>query len=183
MIKGTPIMALTRHSLRDHKSFPSFTSCPGENDVDLTYYRLDGSSLTPRSHWCFLGEITDRIVFNRLCLTVKDKHDILVPTNFHLDSRGPRIFTPGMSNFPVHPNLPQALVDKGNTIAILYPHQHPFMDGSVGFRIEDADLVQVWILFKRRGLFFKKKNKKKTDLLDFPLQFGTTLLSQRSHFK
>jgi hypothetical protein len=54
-----------------------------------------------------------------------------------------RVFEPGMGNFPTHRNVPEALVKDGNTIAILYAEQHPFMDMTVGFRIEDADLVQV----------------------------------------
>ncbi|KAI9458197.1 hypothetical protein BJY52DRAFT_440826 [Lactarius psammicola] len=73
-----------------------------------------------------------------------------------------RVFTPGMSNFPVHRNVPKSLTNKGNTIAILYGQQHNFMDGSVGFRIEDADFVQVRPILLEGDLL-------KDDLLSFYL--------------
>ncbi|KAF8269767.1 hypothetical protein EI94DRAFT_1785121 [Lactarius quietus] len=131
-------------SLRDEQAFPSFEDCPHENDVPYTYYgEREAGVYHPIRHWCFLGEITDRLVFNRLCLRVKDRSGEEVPANFHLTPReGPRMFTPGMSNFPVHGNIPESLTEKGNTLAILYGQQHNFMDGSIGFRIEEADLVQ-----------------------------------------
>jgi hypothetical protein len=148
--RGTSTLT-TKHSLRDDKAFPSFMNCPHENFINELYYRPDQDGVfSAARHWCFLGEITDKMVFNRLCLTVKDKDNLQVPANFHLDSPGMRTFAPGMSNFPVHRNVPQALVDNGNTIAILYAQQHPFMDGSFGFRIEDADVVQVWIFLKEK---------------------------------
>ena len=137
--------APTSTNLRDEKAFPSFEECPHENDIPYVYYREREPGLyAPIRHWCFLGEITDILVFNRLCLWVKDRRGDTVPANFHLDPpQIGRVFTPGMSNFPVHRNVPKSLTDKGNTIAILYGQQHNFMDGSIGFRIEDADFVQV----------------------------------------
>lgn len=130
-------------NLQDEQAFPSFEDCPHENDIPDDYYRQRDGVFYPIRHWCFLGEITYRLVFNRLCLTVKDRRGEEVPANFHLDSRGPRMFTPGMSNFPIHPNIPESLTEEGNTIAILYAEQHNFMDGTIGFRIEDANRVQV----------------------------------------
>jgi hypothetical protein len=134
-------------SLQDKQAFPPYTECPHENPLFDTYYyheRPDGV-YAPTRHWCFLGEITSRMVFNRLCLRVKDDKGEEVSANFHLNSPegGFRVFEPGMSNFPLHHNVPEALVKEGNTIAILYAQRHLFMDGSIGFRIEDADLVQV----------------------------------------
>ncbi|KAH9034287.1 hypothetical protein EDB84DRAFT_69377 [Lactarius hengduanensis] len=136
--------ASTTTNLQDEKAFPSFRECPHENDIPYTYYRgREDGVYAPIRHWCFLGEITEKMVFNRLCLWVKDRRGSEVPANFHLDPPHiGRVFTPGMSNFPVHRNVPKSLTDKGNTIAILYAQQHNFMDGSIGFRIEDADLVQ-----------------------------------------
>ena len=138
---------LTPTSLQDGQAFPSFVECPHRNDVPYTYYRENEDGVyCPIRHWCFLGEITHRVVFNRLCLWVKDRRGQEVSANFHLDSdRAPmfRTFTPGMSNFPNHPNIPQSLTEEGNTIAILYAQRHNFMDGSIGFRIEEADSVQV----------------------------------------
>ena len=139
--------SLVHTSLQDRQAFPSFENCPHEDDVPITYYRQrEVGVFHPIRHWCFLGEITHRLVFNRLCLWVKDRRGQEISANFHLNSdRAPgfRMFTPGMSNFPNHPNIPESLTEEGNTIAILYGQQHDFMDGSIGFRIEEADLVQV----------------------------------------
>lgn len=129
--------------LNDEEAFPRFLDCPYDNEIRDHYRELEDGSHVPIRHWCFLGEITYRLVFNRLCLTVKDRRGEEVPTNFHLNSGGPRMFTPGMSNFPIHPNIPKSLTEEGNTIAILYAERHNFMDGTIGFRIEDANRVQV----------------------------------------
>ena len=138
----------TSTKLQDKQAFPSFEECPHENDVPYTYYReREDGVYSPIRHWCFLGEITHRMVFNRLCLTVKDKRGDEVPANFHLNPpEFMRMFTPGMSNFPVHPNIPKSLTEEGNTIAILYAQQHNFMDGSIGFRIENGAQVQVRLI-------------------------------------
>ncbi|KAH9000380.1 hypothetical protein EDB92DRAFT_495961 [Lactarius akahatsu] len=121
----------TSTNLRDEKVFPSFRECPDENDIPYAYYReREEGVYTPIRHWCYLGEITESVVFTRLCLTVKDKRGDNVTTSFYLDSHQPggafTTFTPGMSNFPVHRNVPKPLTDKGNTIAILYAQQHDF---------------------------------------------------------
>ena len=145
-------------SLRDEQAFPRFMKCPDENDIPDFYYgqRADGI-YAPVRHWCFLGEITEKGVFNRLCLRVRDREGVVVSANFHLDSSGcgMRVFTPGMSNFPTHPNVPEPLVKEGSTIAILYGNQHSFMDGSEGFRIEVADSVQVETLCFSGGSFIE----------------------------
>lgn len=142
----TERLAPTSTNLQDEQAFPSFRECPHENEVPYAsayYGRREDGTYAPKRHWCFLGEITDQMVFNRLRLWVKDKKGEVVVAHFHLGTpQSGRVFTPGMSNFPVHPNVPQSLADKGNTMAILYAHQHDFVDGSTGFRIEDADLVQ-----------------------------------------
>ncbi|KAI9440623.1 hypothetical protein H4582DRAFT_1811746 [Lactarius indigo] len=117
-------MASTSTNLRDEKAFPSFRECPYEHDIPYAYYReREEGVYAPIRHWCYLGEITENVVFTRLCLTVKDRRGDKVITSFYLDSH-------------------QSRTNKGNTIAILYAQQHGFADGSVGFRIEDADRVQ-----------------------------------------
>jgi hypothetical protein len=155
-------LAPTSTNLQDKQAFPSFEDCPHENDVPYTYYRERGGVYRPIRHWCFLGEITYKLLFNRLCLTVKDKRGEEVPANFHLEPyKFGRVFTPGMSNFPVHPNIPESLTEEGNTIAILYAQQHNFMDGTIGFRIENANQVHVRPI-PLNGVL-------KTDLLSFSL--------------
>ncbi|KAI9458204.1 hypothetical protein BJY52DRAFT_1149907 [Lactarius psammicola] len=137
-------LAPTSTSLRDEKAFPLFRECPHESDIPYAYYReREAGVYAPIRHWCFLGEITKSVVFTRLCLNVKDRRGDEVTAAFYLDSHQiGGAFTPGMSNFPVHRNVPKSLTTKGNTIAILYAQQHDFADGSNGFRIEDADQVQ-----------------------------------------
>jgi hypothetical protein len=132
-------MAPKSTNLQNEQAFPSFSECPDENDIPSAYYdddREEGVYL-PIRHWCYLGEITERVVITRLCLTVKDRKGDKVIASFYLEPYA------GMFNFPVHRNVPEPLANKGNTIAILYPRQHLFFDGSVGFRIEDANQVQV----------------------------------------
>ena len=135
-------LAPTSTNLQNEQAFPSFSGCPGEHIISDTYYRdrEDRPDVyLPIRHWCYLGEITERVVITRLCLTVKDRKGDKVVASFYLDSQEPgRMF-----EYPVHRNVPKSLTNKGNTIAILYAEQHSFLDGSVGFRIEDADRVQV----------------------------------------
>jgi hypothetical protein len=138
--------SLAPTSLQDRQAFPSFEECPHRDGVPETYYsdKEDGV-YRPIRHWCFLGEITDKLVFNRLCLTVKDRRGQEVPANFHLDQW--RSIYENLHTWNVQLPRPsqyaQSLTEKGNTMAILYAQQHNFMDGTIGFRIEDADQVQV----------------------------------------
>jgi hypothetical protein len=134
--------------LNDEEAFPSFRDCPNELEIPYPrdhYREREGGGFVPIRHWCYLGEITERVVLTRLCLEVKDRTGKIVTASFYLESEGGfKSFTPGMSNFPVHPNIPKSLTKKGNTIAILYPQQHEFADGcSIGFRIENGEFVQV----------------------------------------
>ena len=137
----------TYTDLRDTRAFPSFGSCPDENDVPDVYYRESRDGVySPSRHWCFLGEIIDNSALFRLRLSVLDKEGGTVPVAFHLDRDRPafRVIEPSrIEEKPDHRNLPHDLIDNGNTIAVLYAQQHFFADGTTGFRIEDADFVQV----------------------------------------
>ncbi|KAH9066740.1 hypothetical protein EDB87DRAFT_1801395 [Lactarius vividus] len=139
-------LAPTSTNLRDEKAFPSFRECPYEDDIPYAYYReREEGVYAPIRHWCYLGEITEKAVFTRLCLTVKDKRGDKVTTSFYLDSHhsgGTFLIGTSQSDLPVHPNMPKSLTKTGNTIAILYAQQHGFVDGNIGFRVEDADRVQ-----------------------------------------
>jgi hypothetical protein len=163
----------TTTNLQDELVFPSFRECPYESDTPHAYWRdLGGGVYLPRRHWCYLGEITERIAFIPLCLAVQDRKGDEVLATFYPDSGG-------MISFPVHPNVPESLANKGNTIAILYAEQHNFLefDGSIGFRIEDADQVQV------RPTLLEGNLLKRSPYLVFPLYFGTTPRSRRSDFE
>ena len=134
----TERLAPTSTNLQNEQAFPSFSQCPHEGDYDDYRDREDGV-FPPTRHWCYLGEITEKEHLTRLRLTVKDRKGDRVITAFYLDSS----ISAGITDIPVHPNVPMSLTNKGNTIAILYALRHDFLDQTVGFRIEDANQVQV----------------------------------------
>jgi hypothetical protein len=117
-------------NLRDNTYFPAFEDLPGENNLDLDYYESqDGFQYTPQKHWCFFAEVVEIYRFLRLRLQVRDKVGREVPVSFYTNDRG---MEPSISH-----------VRPGNTVAILYPHQHPFLDLSVGIRQEDITTIKV----------------------------------------
>ena len=67
--------------------------------------------------------------FIRLRLFVRDKSGYEFPVAFHPEG-------------DEEPTLDQ--YRKGHTIAILYPHQHGFMDMTIGIRQENMHNIQVW---------------------------------------
>lgn len=132
-------MALTV-DLRDQRAFPSFDACPDENDIDLDYYDTDDR---PDRHWCLFGEITAVESFLRLRLIVRDKLGKEFVVAFYPD-RGEDV---GLEQY-----------QKGHTVAILYPHQHQFLDRTTGIRQENLNTVQVrtcCFLRAKLTMFFK----------------------------
>jgi hypothetical protein len=120
------------NTLQDNREryFPTFGALPGEHDLDLDYYQTtNGYSFKPRQHWCFLGEILSMDDFMRIRLWVQDRQGVEVPISFYTDDRGY--------------DLPAESIKKGNTIAVLYAEQHPFLDLSVGIRVEVVCSVKV----------------------------------------
>jgi len=115
--------------LRDPRAFPSFESCPDENSIDLQYYSTkNGYYFRPSCHWCLLAKFTHVEYFIRLRLHVRDKSGHEVPIAFY--PKGEE-----------EPTLDQ--YRKGYTVAILYPHQHGFMDMTVGTRQEKMHHIKV----------------------------------------
>lgn len=112
-------------NLEDRRYFPTFKQCPDENDVDLEFYEsTNGFMFEPRKHWCLFAEIESADYLFRLRLVARDRDGIRFPVAFHLED--------GDSDF----DLSQFRV--GRTIAILYAHEHGFMDMTIGIRQEDA---------------------------------------------
>jgi hypothetical protein len=115
--------------LRDERAFPTFGHLPSDEILDLNYFTsTDGSYFHPKRHWCLLAEITEVGYFLRLRLTVRDKSGAEIPVAFHVDNAVDLGPTPYQT---------------GHTIAVLYAHQHGFLDGSVGIRQEDLNSIQV----------------------------------------
>ncbi|KAF2137797.1 uncharacterized protein K452DRAFT_98503 [Aplosporella prunicola CBS 121167] len=116
--------------LRNDLFFPDFSSCPDENDISLDFYTSsDGFRWIPKHHWCLLGEIVDVTYFLRLRLLVRDRSGLEVPVAFYPDAQDPL--------------LDYGSFRKGHTLAILYAHQHGFLDLSVGIRQETMSAVRV----------------------------------------
>jgi hypothetical protein len=104
--------------------FPTFPLCPDENDISIDFYTPINYILRPKRHWCFLAEITYVEYIFRLRLFTKDKSGVEFPIAFYLDEA---YTEPDLNLFQV-----------GRTISILYPHQHGFLDLTVGIRQEEA---------------------------------------------
>lgn len=118
-------------NFRNGETFPTFASLPGDSYIDLAFYdTADGFSFMPRKHWCFLAEITDVEQLIRVKLTVRDKAGATLPVAFYPDGRG-TVFAPWQQLRP------------GYTVAILYAHQHDFLDFTRGIRQEDDCAIRV----------------------------------------
>lgn len=122
-------------ALQNPLAFPIFMSCPTENDIDLQYYATeDGFYFRPSRHWCLLAEVVHVESFIRLRLHVRDRAGDEFPVAFYpKDTEEP---TPEQYKI-------------GHTIAILYPHQHYFLDMTTGIRQEDMRSIQVSLQYQR----------------------------------
>jgi hypothetical protein len=86
---------------------------PDENNLDEDFYAQlqDGSYISCR-HWCFLAQIVSVEKFDRLQIVAKDGKGKEVVIGFYTDDEK---------------NIDSTLLQPGNTIAILYAHQHQFL--------------------------------------------------------
>ncbi|KAH0559823.1 hypothetical protein GP486_003658 [Trichoglossum hirsutum] len=117
-------------NLRNEGTFPTFSGLPEDDGIDLSFYdTADGFSYTPRKHWCFLAEIIDIEKLIRVLLIVRDKAGATMRVAFYTDGRGTE--------------LAPSKLQIGHTIAILYAHQHGFLDGTTGIRQEESCAVKV----------------------------------------
>ncbi len=110
--------------------FPSFSWCPPEDDIDERYYNTgNGYSYGPYRHWCLLAEVVQVESFIRLRLNVRDWKGEEFFVAFYPEESTEQ---PPAGQFKI-----------GHTVAILYPHQHQFLDGSLGIRQELSKSIQV----------------------------------------
>jgi hypothetical protein len=117
-------------NFRNEETFPTFAGLPGDDDIDLAFYdTANVFSYMPQKHWCFLAEIIDIEQFIRVRLIVRDKAGATVPVAFYTDGRGTEF-------------MPSQL-QPGYTVAILYAHQHNFLDLTTGIRQEVYYAVKV----------------------------------------
>lgn len=88
--------------------------------------------LKPCIHWAFIGEEDCVEKVTRIRPWVKDRAGELVPIAFYPDNNEePATFK-------------WSDLKKGHTICILYAEQHPFMDGTMGIRVETLNNVKVF---------------------------------------
>ena len=117
-------------SLDDKSTFPLFENLPSDNDVDTLFFETrDSFSYHPRKHWAFLGEIVEIEYLFRLRLLVKDQGGQVIPIAFYTDKEGDEI--------------PRSMLKIGNTVMILYPESHGFLDMTYGIRHESQKTLKV----------------------------------------
>ena len=122
-------------NLRDERAFPNFNACPSEHEIDFSYYHSSNNFLyTESRHWCLLAEIIHIQYDIRLRLVVRDRSGAIFLVIFHLEDDAAT---------PLRCRL-------GETIAILYPRKHRFLDMSVGIRQEEASDFTVSIQYEER---------------------------------
>ncbi|KAH8908313.1 SET domain-containing protein [Coniochaeta sp. PMI_546] len=121
-------------NLRTRTTFPSFVALPDEKDIDFIYYeRKDSGAFGPRRHWCFLAEIIDveMLLQSRLKLELRDIDGRKVDMLFYTPGRGVE--------------LDHSVVQKGNTVALLYAERHTFKYApQPGLRHEDPGRIKLF---------------------------------------
>lgn len=118
--------------LRDTKlSFPSFKRCPGEGFI--TYY-MDNRMQEIGSmnfRWCYIGEVIERLpFFSRPGCYLKDIYNHKIMLACYLDNDGKTI-------------VDKSIFEPGNILLIYQAFAHHFLDGHMGFRIEDEDFHSI----------------------------------------
>ena len=110
-------------SLADQSVFPSISDLPGDYTCPETGGGVFG---------CLLVEIVSIERITRLVLRTFDRADSPVTVAFYTGDRGRSI-----------ENDPK--LKPGNTMAILFPRRHLFLDGTVGVRQEHYGYFKVWL--------------------------------------
>ncbi|KAK5989088.1 hypothetical protein PT974_10586 [Cladobotryum mycophilum] len=128
--KMEPKRALHYANLRSNKAFPDLRSLPRAGSVDPDYFATEGFTYGPRRNWCFLAEIVDVKDIARPRLVVRDKTGRRIPIAFHTDNRGNE--------------LAPSLIQKGNTIAVLYAELYRFIDSFIVIHHEGPEMLKIF---------------------------------------
>ncbi|KAJ2905835.1 hypothetical protein MKZ38_004083 [Zalerion maritima] len=109
----------------DNTNFPPYSHLPmvGELSFDPD---------NPEEHWCYLGEIVEEPFPMRARTMVQDIEGKKIVLAFYPDNNVPG---PDLSKMKV-----------GHTIAIFYPTEHFFLDGTQGIRVEEMKYVKMFPL-------------------------------------
>ncbi|KAI6083301.1 hypothetical protein F4821DRAFT_245100 [Hypoxylon rubiginosum] len=116
-------------SFKDHEFFLPFHDCPVENVIDSRYNNPRHPGIN-RKHWCLLGDIIQADIFLRPWIVAKDHLGQPFVVAFYSDDE--KDMSRILKNFKI-----------GNTIALFYPQQHGFLDGTTGVRVEESDKVLI----------------------------------------
>ncbi|XP_076332322.1 uncharacterized protein LOC143237211 [Tachypleus tridentatus] len=126
---GTKSETTKTSLLRNTLHFPVFSELPWDNTPCFKYYDLKNYVLTPRCHWCFIGEIHAKPVLSfRHNVWVRDLEG---NESIHV------AFYPETGTFNFYD------LKVGNTLCVRYAECHHFLDFTVGLRLEQLDFVMV----------------------------------------
>ncbi|KAF6821141.1 hypothetical protein CPLU01_12568 [Colletotrichum plurivorum] len=120
-------MAVRRFtSFGDTWRFPAFEKIDPEHGlIGSPFYEED------EDRWCLLAEIIDVSLPIRVRLVVRDRDGQNFVVAFYPDNRDAG-------------NLDVGKLRVGHTIALAYPRQHIFLDGTQGVRVEDLSSYRVF---------------------------------------
>ncbi|KAI8260488.1 hypothetical protein K4K58_001894 [Colletotrichum sp. SAR11_239] len=113
-------------SFADTWRFPEFEKLDSDQDVAGTPFYDEPGDL-----WCLLAEITDVSLMLRVRLVARDREGESLVIAFYPDNDATEV-------------LDTSKLRVGHTIALLYPHQHYFLDGTQGVRVEDVSTCRVF---------------------------------------
>jgi hypothetical protein len=120
--------------LSDEDNFPPWDHLPDPSYPSPFYHAQGptgrggtGHPFPPKRHWCSLSHIVQSDGFLRYRCIVKDDFGMKTAVAFYPDD---------YSGFDFSTLRP------GHTLAIMYAHQHYFMDGTSGVRVENMDYVK-----------------------------------------
>ncbi|KAK3303898.1 uncharacterized protein B0T15DRAFT_485695 [Chaetomium strumarium] len=131
-------------NLRDRSVFPSFSELPNEDSLDLDFYEMvDGSTLRPRRHWCFLAEIVDIGADVRLRFAVRDVDGEKIEVAFHTLKRGIEWINDD--------------VRVGHTVGIAHAERHVFAFSPPGIRQEYPNTLRIFPVSLQRLLLLSDR--------------------------
>ncbi|KAI8188324.1 hypothetical protein KHU50_006522 [Colletotrichum sp. SAR 10_65] len=99
-------------SFADTWRFPEFEKLDSDQDVAGTPFYDE-----PGDRWCLLAEITDVSLMLRVRLVARDREGESLVIAFYPDNDATEV-------------LDTSKLKVGHTIALLYPHQHYFLDAN-----------------------------------------------------
>ena len=131
-------------SLKNRYHFPTVVNAPHENEVPEDYFGWDFGAddelhPCPKKHWAYLGEITRIMRITRLVLTTRDMAGKEIPIAFYLKNRNGVVkhCNPNLSLYENRSTVEDGVrMAVGQTIVVVYPEMHGFLDQSTGIKLE-----------------------------------------------